>query len=255
MKNLTSVFPERCCTITVSDAGFRGPWFKAVEELDWHWIGRIRNVVKHRHEETEPWRNTTSLYRSATHTPKYLDWRWLSKRTSYGCYLHLCKALRRVPGRPRKRKGKGTKNPKARQHAGAPWLLATSLSPKHWSARRIARAYEKRMQIEETFCDLQSHRWLYGLQFARSRCVKRMGTLLLVTTLATAATWLAGLAVQAKGWARHFQANTITNRAVLSVLFLGCCVLRSPRLVLNRTDLWNGADELPILVNQCSQYA
>ena len=111
------------------------------------------------------------------------------------------------------------------------------------------------MQIEETFRDLKSHRWGYGLQFARSRCPKRLATLLLVTTLATAATWLAGMAVKTKGWARHFQANTIKHRAVLSVFFLGRRILKSTRLALSRADLWNAADELPILVNQCSRYA
>jgi hypothetical protein len=30
------------------------------------------------------------------------------------------------------------------------------------------------------------------------------------------------MAVKTKGWARHFQANTIKHRAVLSVFFLGC---------------------------------
>ena len=104
------------------------------------------------------------------------------------------------------------------------------------------------MQIEETFRDLKSHRWGYGLQYARSRSSERLANLLLVTTLAVAATWLAGLAAKAKGWTRHFQANTVKDRPVLSVFFLGRRVLKSTRLPLQRADLWDAAHELPDLV-------
>ena len=139
-------------------------------------------------------------------------------------------------------------------HAREPWLLATSLSPKQWTARRIVRVYEKRMQIEETFRDLKGHRWGYGLQYARSRSTQRLETLLLITTLATIATCVAGIAVKAKGWAHHFQANTVKHRAVLSVFFLGRRVLKSTRLRLTRADLWGAAHELPLLVNRCAQF-
>lgn len=27
----------------MTDAGFRGPWFRAVEAMGWHWLGRLRN--------------------------------------------------------------------------------------------------------------------------------------------------------------------------------------------------------------------
>ncbi len=119
----------------------------------------------------------------------------------------------------------------------------------------IRRAYEKRMRIEETFRDLKSHRLGYGLQYARSRSAKRLANLFLVTTLAVAATWLAGRAAKAKDWARYFQADTVTERAVLSVLFLGRRVIRSTKLTLMRADLSDAAQELPKLVNQCAQYA
>ena len=37
-----SVLPEGCRPIVVTDAGFRGPWFRDVEALGWDWVGRIR---------------------------------------------------------------------------------------------------------------------------------------------------------------------------------------------------------------------
>lgn len=27
----------------VTDAGFRSPWFRAVEKLGWYWLGRLRH--------------------------------------------------------------------------------------------------------------------------------------------------------------------------------------------------------------------
>ncbi len=255
LERLAKVVPAHCLPIIITDAGFRGPWFKTVESLGWDWIGRVRNVVKFSYDRTNTWRNTTSLYRAAGQKPSYVGRCWLSRRNPYACYLHLYKSLRRAPGRPRKRARKRPNEARARRHAREPWLLATSLSPKHWPARRVVRAYEKRMQIEETFRDLKSHRWGYGLQYARSRSSERLANLLLVTTLAVAATWLAGLAAKARGWARHFQANTVTDRAVLSVFFLGRRVLKSSRLSLRRQDLWDAAQELPLLVNNTAQFS
>jgi hypothetical protein len=119
----------------------------------------------------------------------------------------------------------------------------------------VVRAYEKRMQIEETFRDLKSHRWGYGLQYARSRCPARLENLLLLTTLATLATWLAGLAAKAAELARHFQANTVRDTAVLSVFFLGRRILSSPRIRLPQQAIHDAMRTLPSLVHEQAQHA
>lgn len=144
---------------------------------------------------------------------------------------------------------------RARVHALEPWLLATSLSPKIWSARRVVRAYAKRMQIEEIFRDLKSHRWGDGLQYARSQSTQRLENLLLITTLATLATWLVGLAAKANHWMRHFQANTESRKPVLSIFFLARRMLKSHRFRLSKLDLYTAMSELPHLVNAGAQHA
>ncbi len=221
LQRLFEVVPSGCHPVIITDAGFRGPWFQMVESLGWDWIGRVRNRVKFSHHGTETWRDTSTLYKAASERPWYVGKCWLSRRHPYVCYLHLYRSFRRGPGRPRVPRRKGANYERSRKHARTPWLLATSLSARHWSARRVVKAYEKRMQIEETFRDIKSHRWGYGLQYARSDNCERLANLLLLTTLAVAATWLAGLAAKAKGWGRHFQANTVKDRAVLSVFFIG----------------------------------
>ncbi|MFT5449101.1 MAG: hypothetical protein ACI9DC_004290 [Gammaproteobacteria bacterium] len=172
LERLQLVIPACCCPIIITDAGFRGPWFRSVESLGWDWIGRVRNVVKYCVDGSHTWRNTTSLYYKATLKPSSRGWSWLSHKHPYGCYLHLYKAFVRGPGRPRRRRG--AMKPAKRAQAREPWLLATSLSPHTWSARRVVRAYEKRMHIEETFRDLKNQRWGYGLQHSRSRSTRRL---------------------------------------------------------------------------------
>jgi len=41
------------------------------------------------------------------------------------------------------------------------------------SARRIKQLYALRMQIEETFRDMKSHRWGFGLRYARCSDARR----------------------------------------------------------------------------------
>ena len=254
-ERLYTVVPVLCCPIVITDAGFRGPWFETVESFGWDWIGRVRNEVKYRANGAGTWKYTRSLYYKATRKPRYLGRCWLSSKWSYACHLHLYKALKRRPGRPRKPSRATLNRRRARVQAREPWLLATSLSPKTWSARRVVRAYEKRMQIEETFRDLKSHRWGYGLQYARSQSTQRLENLLLITTLATITTWLVGLAAKANHWMRHFQANTESNKPVLSVFFLGRRLLKSHRFRLTKRDLYGAMRDLPHLVNESAQHA
>jgi len=104
------------------------------------------------------------------------------------------------------------------------------------------------MQIEETFRDLKSHRWGYGLQYARSRSTERLENLLLITTLAMMTTWLVGLAAKANDWMRHFQANTVRKKAVLSTFFLGRRILKNTRLLPSEDDIDKAKHRLPELV-------
>jgi hypothetical protein len=43
LQHLRAVLPAGCTPILVTDAGFRGPWFREVERVGWDWIGRVRN--------------------------------------------------------------------------------------------------------------------------------------------------------------------------------------------------------------------
>jgi len=255
LHNLRAVLPEHCRPIIVTDAGFRGPWFREVERYGGDWLGRVRNKVKFSLEQTPDWRYTTVLYPSATPRPRYVGRGWRSRKQPYACHLYLVRTYRRGPGRSRRIHGHGTLAKRARKLYKDPWLIATSLPHTPGAAKRIMKLYALRMQIEETFRDGKGHRWGLGLQYARSRDPRRWEILLLIGTLATAIHWLVGLAASARHYARHFQVNTLKKRAVLSVCFLGQQVLHSRRFHPTRSELLATAQQLPALCSEQPQWA
>ena len=45
LKQLNGILPSSCKPILITDAEFRGPWFKAVTALGWDYVGRLRGGV------------------------------------------------------------------------------------------------------------------------------------------------------------------------------------------------------------------
>lgn len=243
--HLKEVIPPGCRPVLITDAGFRGPWFRAVESYGWDWIGRVRNMVKCSADGRTRWMDVRQWYAQATGKAQALGWHWLSKGQPYGCWLHVYRGKRRrAPGRRRRKVAHETR---VKRLAKDPWLLGTSLSG--WTAAQVVGAYDKRMQIEETFRDLKNDQWGYGLSHARSKSSQRLENLLLLTTLATLATTLVGLVARLKGLTRHFQANTTTERTVLSLFFLGRRMLKSARFRVTQSDFDHAIRTLPKLLN------
>jgi hypothetical protein len=180
LAHLRAVLPASCCPILVTDAGFRGPWFREVERFGWNWIGRVRNQVKYRFTsdaEDSTWAPTKALYAAATPTPRYLGRAVLSRRQSYACELYLVRQYRRGPGRPRKAHGQGSTARRCRQLHKDPWLLATSLPHTARAARRVVKLYALRMKIEAGIRDTKDARWGFALRYARSRPSRAPGDL------------------------------------------------------------------------------
>ena len=252
LHRLQSILPKGCRPIVVTDAGFRGPWFRDVEALGWDWVRRIRNRIKYLRPETGRWCYVHSLYRQATARVRHIGWRCLSRQHRYGCRLYLVRAWRCRPGRPHKCR---TRRTKYRQMHRTPWLLATSLPHHRDAATRIKRIYAQRMQIEETIRDLKNHRFGFALRYARTKRPERLEALLLVAALATLILWLLGLAAADRQWVRHFHANTERRRPVLSTVFLGQQLWRSHRFKVRLAELFDALKRLKLLVIQEPSYA
>ena len=102
-------------------------------------------------------------------------------------------------------------------------MLITSLSEQ---AKVIVATYRTRMQIEETFRDLESHRYGWSLEDVRCRTPARVDVLLLIAALATVAMHMVGLAARWQKLDHGLQANTQRSRPVFSTFFLAKLVIR-----------------------------
>ena len=82
------------------------------------------------------------------------------------------------------------------------------------------------MQIEEDFRDIKSHKFGFGLRYSMSKSAKRIEVLLLIAALACLTCWLISISAIKNKLHLRFQSNTIKDRNVLSVIYLGCQLIR-----------------------------
>src|SRR5689334_20960616 len=92
LRALHSVLPDGCRPIIVTDAGFRGPWFRAVESHGWDWVGRVRSNARFFCEKSGEWRRARSLYEEATSKPRHLGQVTLTRQRHYHARLYLVRA-------------------------------------------------------------------------------------------------------------------------------------------------------------------
>ena len=104
LQAIRSVLPDGCRPIIVTDAGFRGPWFRAVEALGWDWVGRLRSRARFFCEQSGKWRLTSSLFPRATSKPRHLGKVVLTRQRPYSARLYLVRAHKIRTGRPRRRR-------------------------------------------------------------------------------------------------------------------------------------------------------
>lgn len=245
---LKSMLPENCKPIIVTDAGFRTTWFKLVESMNWDWVGRVRNRHDMRWIQGGPWFDAKKCYLKATSTPTFLGNGILTRRHQHPCQFVSYQGKQQ--GRKHKnRLGDVAKNSKSRKHAAGqsePWLLATSLPVSSKMAKKVVKIYRTRMQIEEGFRDVKSHRFGLSMTYHRTASVERLQVLLLIATLALMVLWLLGMAVTLLGKHYQFQANSVRHKKVLSIIFIGLQMVKQTRIRLSRDDISAAWEQLII---------
>ena len=60
------MLPTGCVPVLITDAGFRGAWFRLVNRMGWYWIGRIRNRDMVSLTNDGVWAGCKTLYPLAT---------------------------------------------------------------------------------------------------------------------------------------------------------------------------------------------
>jgi len=252
LQKLKTIIPKECKPITITDAGFHSPFFKEVERLGWDWIGRIRNLTKHKKLKTENWVSCKELHDKATKIPSLFSEVILSKSTPIQCSVFLYKGKKK--GRIAKNKlgvRRKAKASKVCANAGRePWVLATSFNGGEKIANKVVRLYKSRMQIEEGFRDLKSSRLGLSLEDSQTYKQKRFTILLLVGMLAILALSLLGKAGEQQKMQYQFQANTARKESVLSIFYLGCQIIREGKIKFKESELLAALEAIRTLLTQ-----
>jgi hypothetical protein len=228
--NLQRVLPQGTTPIVVTDAGFHGPFFRAVLDLRWDFVGRVRGTATAKSADGTKF-TKSDLYRRASPAARDLGWfRLYAWQRGVDARLVVVRS-RRKPGR--RRKPRSQDEAAIRRAARDPWLLATSLAK--GDAVRIVSIYSRRMQIEEAFRDAKNHRFGWSFRHVTTDSVQRLDVLLLVVILGMLVANQVGRAMEVTGRHRAYQANTVSKR-VLSFFVLGLAALqrgeRLPRAAL-----------------------
>lgn len=223
LSRLSRVLPANCQPILVTDAGFRGTWRKRIVEHGWFYVMRQRNRELMRRSGQTGWVPCKSLYALA--------------RRQEQCHGEI-EIVRNDPARtvaytyagaPKGRTKRTVHGAQVRnshdqkvaaQHR-EPWLLLSNLPVTSKTAKKVVRIYKARMQIEETFRDLKSHRFGYAFRGNRTWAASRLEVLLLLAALASWLQWLLGMHACENKLDHGMQANTQRKRKVLSTPSVG----------------------------------
>jgi len=238
LTNLKATLPPCATPIIVTDAGFRAPWFIAVRQMGYHFVGRLRNKNLILMEDIETWQLSSLFFEKATGKPTYLGHALLTEEKQVPVHLVLYKGSSKNRHKRNLTK-KISAASKSKRHAKAakePWLIVTSLSQVRDNPNHSVNIYRQRMRIEENFRDTKCPHYGLGLKDSLTRTPKRMAILLLIAAIATFAAWLAGISISHQGKAADFQAHSAKFKNSLSIVYLGREVIKK-QLYFSNSEL------------------
>ena len=247
LENLKSILPKNKEVIICTDAGFKVPWFKAVEKLDWFWLSRARGTVKYQSNGNHNWEYLNNIHAGATAEPKDVSGLKLSKSHKFACRCVIVKGKRTHPINKVERKrpncGSYLQHSKSNKE---PWVLVSNLPTTEYKKEDLVDIYSLRMTIEEAFRDTKNEYYGLGIKRSRSRSVERLEVLILIGLLAQWSLYVIGYAAEKMEMHYQYQSNSIKNRRVLSFCFLAKRILKTIPNLLNRSEFKRHLDELII---------
>lgn len=127
-------------------------------------------------------------------------------------------------------------------------MLGSSLQVNAELALLVKNIYAIRMQIEETFRDAKSTRYGLGYEVNGTYKTKRLQILLMIVMLALFILRILGYIVKMINQHCQYQANTVKDKNVLSVNFLGLRVARDERFTMDENDITQALKEMSFMV-------
>lgn len=221
LKTLKHVLPIGVIPTIVTDSGYRNPWFKEVERLGWHFVGRLSPpVVIYDGEGQEHY--IADLERGSKGGAK--DWGEciITKTNPLTFRVIQAPPFERSPHRsPERRpiKSVGRAANRVRVRCMQSWVLGTN--HKELTSAQILEIYASRMHIEELFRDFKNHRFGWSLRTARTRSTCRYAIMILIALLSYFIVMMVGISMEKTGEHLKLQSNSLKSRRVLSLFFLG----------------------------------
>lgn len=128
LRRLAALLPAGLMPIIVADAGFRVPFYRAVERHGWRWVGRVRgrDLVR----VGKRWASCRTVFRQATSAPRLLGTGdWVRSNPLQALFV-----LVKQP--PQGRRGKTAAGQRARSNQGCWWPrhCLESAAPSSWCA-------------------------------------------------------------------------------------------------------------------------
>jgi hypothetical protein len=249
LKNLKAVLPLSEPPVIVTDAGFRAPWFKAVRQMGWHFVGRLRNKNLVLLEDAESWQLSSLFFKQATGKPAHLGYALLTEKEQVPVHIVLYKGKNKNRHKRNLNK-KISASGKSKRYSKAgkePWVLVTSLSQARDNTANVVNIYRQRMRIEENFRDTKCSHYGQGLKHSLTKSPDRMAILLLIAVIATWMAWIAGLITTLKGNASDFQAHSAKFTNSLSMVYLGREAIKK-KLIVSTLQFVNAIKTLASIV-------
>lgn len=232
LQHLAQCLPARTRPIILTDAGFRRPWFRAVQEQGWDDGGRLRGKFLVQPctataGDRAEWVSCSAMHEQAR-TSRSRDLG--SYRVGMRRPLVTRLVVHRAPRKGRqaltvqriRRRDEASED--AARAAREPWVWVTSLQDR--TATQITAYYARRMTIEQGFRDLKSDVYGAGLEHSLTHKANRLANLLVLFALHQFAAWLTGLCEERASGGMRLETSRRPKRRHYSTMRLGVELLK-----------------------------
>lgn len=245
--SLKNLIPSNKPIIIIMDAAFGEDWFKEIEAAGWFWLVRIRQGKNVQLEPSGDWITAKDFIPTIGLKSKcYNNASFMIKHQRKCRLITVGKSVQKGRRKPRytPRNDKAGNN-SFRKAAIEPWVLATNL-PSEYNTTQIINFYKKRMQIEESFRDMKSHRFGLCGRYISTICAYRWGVKMLLASIVQIVFWIIGVIGHSRNFQKVFQANTVKDKKVFSYFYLGQLIVEYDKL----KDLTIDYENLPKIIEQ-----